>query len=153
MAQRRWRMDDRRCCGGINSQTPVKTVCHWLGWCFVRQICHSFSTGRASGTQVNAAVQRTLRRSEITRPAHLRRGLHAEAGHHSATGSASTLTHETCVINWFSDANDMAALTANRGDRLAGNVASEASPTRNTLKSCDRFSYPAVVLQKHISVA
>ena len=51
------------------------------------------------------------------------------------------------------DANEMAALVACFGESLAGNVASVASPTRNTLKSFDRFWYPAVVRQKHMSVA
>ena len=34
---------------------------------------------------------------------------------------------------------------------LPGKVANVASPTRNTLKSSDRFLYPAVVKQKHTS--
>ena len=37
-------------------------------------------------------------------------------------------------------ANEMCALVANRGVALAGNVASVASPTKNTLKSFDKFS-------------
>src|SRR5262249_39159474 len=49
------------------------------------------------------------------------------------------LTHDTCVTSWFSAAYEIAALVAKRGVALAGNVASVASPTRNTLKSFDRF--------------
>jgi hypothetical protein len=52
----------------------------------------------------------------------------------------STLTHEICVISWFSAANEIAALVATRGVLLAGKVASVASPTRKTLKSFERFS-------------
>ena len=53
---------------------------------------------------------------------------------------SSNLIHEICVTNWLSDANDRCAFVAKRGVLLAGNVASEASPTRKTLKSFDRFS-------------
>src|SRR4029079_9412331 len=62
-------------------------------------------------------------------------------------------THETWVMRWSMDANEMAALVACFGESLAGNVARVASPTRNTLKSLERFWYPAVVRQKHMSVA
>lgn len=61
-----------------------------------------------------------------------------ERGHFG--GYFSNLIHEICVTNWLSDANDRCALVAKRGVLLAGNVASEASPTRNTLKSFERFS-------------
>src|SRR5689334_18449393 len=55
-------------------------------------------------------------------------------------GYLSNSTHEICVTNWLSDANDRCTFVAKRGVLLAGNVASEASPTRNTLKSFERFS-------------
>lgn len=61
-----------------------------------------------------------------------------EGGH--VSGYFSNLTHEIWVTNWLSDANDRCAFVAKRGVLLAGNVASEASPTRNTLKSFERFS-------------
>src|SRR5207244_3364376 len=48
-------------------------------------------------------------------------------------------TQEICVINWSIEASAIAALVAYFGPELAGNVASVASPTRNTLKSRDRF--------------
>ena len=52
----------------------------------------------------------------------------------------SYLIHETCVMSWLSEAKAMCALVANFGVTWAGNVASVASPTRNTLKSFERFS-------------
>jgi len=61
-----------------------------------------------------------------------------ECGHFSCY--FSNLTHEICVTNWLSDANDRCAFVAKRGVLFAGKVASEASPTRNTLKSFERFS-------------
>src|SRR5207237_34043 len=48
-------------------------------------------------------------------------------------------THDACVMNRSIDANDTAALVANRGVSCAGNVANVASPIRKTLKSFDRF--------------
>src|SRR5207253_2008003 len=62
-------------------------------------------------------------------------------------------THDTWVIRWSIEASEMAALVACFGESFAGNVASVASPTRNTSKSFARFWYPAVVRQKHMSVA
>ena len=47
--------------------------------------------------------------------------------------------HDTCVINWLRDANEMEAFVANLGLTLAGNVASVQSATRKTLKSRERF--------------
>ena len=50
-----------------------------------------------------------------------------------------SLTQETWVTSWLSAANEIDALTACRGEVLDGKVASEASPTRKTLKSFERF--------------
>src|SRR5262245_50861487 len=41
-------------------------------------------------------------------------------------------THDVCVTRCSSAANEIAALVAKRGEELAGNVASVASPTRKT---------------------
>lgn len=58
----------------------------------------------------------------------------------AAGGGPSWRIHVVCVINWFSDAKEIAALVAYFGLSFAGKVASVASPTRKTLKSRDRFS-------------
>src|SRR5262245_56549416 len=67
-------------------------------------------------------------------------------------GTGKGRTQETCVMNRFSAAKQTAVVVANRGVGCAGKVAMVASPTRITSKSCDRFLYPAVVEQTHISV-
>jgi hypothetical protein len=52
----------------------------------------------------------------------------------------ASLIHETCVIKTSSAAKRSAALVAQAGPSAAGNVASVASPTTNTLKSWRKFT-------------
>ena len=72
--------------------------------------------------------------------------------HRLSTTSGVGLTHDTWVMNRLSAAKQTAVLVANRGVGWAGKVAMVASPTRKTSKSCERFLYPAVVEQTHMSV-
>src|SRR5207249_1509077 len=136
--------------GGPVYRTFSTTATSASDW---KRVCSSIL--RASSCSVKPSAWPTLARSSSAAGGSGRRDC---AGADAAKNNTPTRTGSgrnmgTLLYGGSSAANETCALVANRGVALAGNVASVASPTRNTSKSFDRFSYPAVVLQKHMSVA